>query len=82
MSPAESKPSSADTKEGSSWTPTVGIWLLVLALTVATALYFKRRTPDAPLDAVSLALVAFFWFLLAFGVRWVWKRFHHKNPAG
>jgi len=81
MSQAKGNPPSAETNEGSSWKPTVGTWLVVLALTVATALYFKRKTPDTPLDAVSLALVAFCWFLLAFGVRWIWKRYQRRRSA-
>jgi len=65
--------------KGEGWKPAVGIWFVVLVLTVATAFYFKQKTPDAPLDAVSLALVAFCWFLSAFGIRWIWKRFQSKK---
>lgn len=78
MSQSRGNPSSAET-EGPGWKPTVGTSLVVLALTIATSLYFKRKTPDAPLDAVSLAFVAFCWFLVAFGVRWIWKRYHRRS---
>lgn len=81
MGRAKENTSAAGPNEGSGWKPTIGTWLVVLVLTVATALYFKRKTPDAPLDAVSLALVAFCWFLVAFGVRWIWKRYHRRRSA-
>jgi hypothetical protein len=68
-------------RDGADWKPTIGTWLVVLALTVATALYFKWKTPDAPLDASSLALVAFCWLLVAYSIRWLWKRRHRRPSA-
>ena len=70
-----------ENNDGAGWKPTVGIWLAVLALTVATALYFNQKTPDAPLDAPSLAVVAFCWFLLAFGSRWLGRLFKRKRST-
>jgi hypothetical protein len=63
------------------WKPTVGMWLAVLALTIATALYFKQKTPDSPLDTPSLVLVAFCWFLLAFGSRWIWRLYKRRRST-
>jgi hypothetical protein len=80
MSQVKGKLPATETREASGWKPTVGTWLVVLALTVATALYFNWMTRDAPLDAASLALVAFCWFLVVFGARWSWKRYHRKEP--
>ncbi|HVT95462.1 MAG TPA: hypothetical protein VHD76_21605 [Bryobacteraceae bacterium] len=70
-----------DEKQGSAWKATVGIWVAVLVLTVATALFFNAMTPDAPLAGISLVFVAFFWFLAARGARWAWKRRHQKEAG-
>jgi hypothetical protein len=81
MSEPAGKSTSTEGHEGPGWKPTVGAWLVVLALTVATALYFKWKTPDAPLEAASLAFVAFCWFLLTFVIRWIWKRVQRKRDT-
>jgi hypothetical protein len=68
-------------KEGSTWKTTTGIWVSVLVLTVATALFFNAATPDAPLTGIGLVFVAFCWFLVAAGARWAWKRYHQKETG-
>lgn len=75
--PTHTKPKPA----GARLRPTVGVWLAVLGLTVLTSFYFKWKTPDAPLDNVSIVLVAFCWFLLASGVDWVRKWRKERKSA-
>jgi fucose 4-O-acetylase-like acetyltransferase len=79
MGRTKEKTSTLRTRAESIAKPAVGTWLLVLVLTVAVALYFKRKTPDAPLDAVSLALTAFFWFVLIFVVQLIRNRFRKEG---
>jgi hypothetical protein len=68
--------------EGPSfWKATTPLWLAVLALTIATALIFNRMVPDAPLSSIDLAFVAFFWFLISFGARWLWMHHGKKKPS-
>jgi hypothetical protein len=65
---------------GNPWKATTAIWVAVLALTVTTALTCNQFVPDAPLSKVDLAVVAFFWFLVSFGVRWIWRRRRDRRP--
>jgi Na+/proline symporter len=68
---------SGDDKSG--WKATTGQGILVLILTVATAMFFKSTTPQTPLSGVSLAFVAFAWFLIVFAAGWIWKRARKKR---
>ncbi|HTT63279.1 MAG TPA: hypothetical protein VMG35_15600 [Bryobacteraceae bacterium] len=70
-----------DVRSGNTLKATTGVWLAVLALTVATALFFDRMTPDAPLKGTSLVFVAFFWFLVVFALRWAWQHYHKKEAG-
>jgi hypothetical protein len=65
----------------SLWKATPVIWVAVLVLTVATALALNGLVRDAPLSKADLALIAFFWFLVSFGVRWIWLRRRDKRSS-
>lgn len=58
---------------------TAGIWLSAVVVTAATKLAFDLAIPDAPLTGVALVFAGLFWLLVAFGVRWAWKRHGAKD---
>jgi len=68
-----------DEKERTFGRATPFIWVSVLVLSAGTGLFFNWATPDAPLTASGLAIVAFCWFLLVFGLRWAWMRYREKD---
>lgn len=62
-------------QQANAWKATTLVWVSVLILTAATAMFFRRAVRDSPLGTTGLVFVAFFWFLAAFGVRWPGKDF-------